>query len=145
MFGTNMAAVGTVNHDIHRQRRAALNSFFSKKSITELEPVIQTQVDKLCSKLNEAGRSQQIVNLSDALACLSADVISDCAFGEAYGLLHAPNFAPDWRRFMMDLSLGTHLMKQFGWAYQIVMATIPRVLTLIHPLSRKLDKLRQST
>jgi cytochrome P450 len=145
MFGTTMASVGTVDHDIHRQRRAALNPFFSKKSVTELEPIIRAQVIKLCGKLALFKDSGQPINLSDAFACLSADVISDCAFGKTYGLLDSEDFAPEWRKFMMDLSLGTHLMKQFGWAYRLVMATVPWLLTMLHPLSRKLDQLRRST
>jgi cytochrome P450 len=144
MFGTTMAAVGTVDHDIHRQRRAALNPFFSTRSVTRLEPIIRAQVDKLHAKLILSRNSGQAVNLSDAFACLSADVISDCAFGKSYGLLELPSFAPWWRRFMMELSLGTHLMKQFGWVYQSVMATAPWLLTLMHPLSKKLDQLRRS-
>jgi cytochrome P450 len=144
MFGTNMAAVGTVNHDVHRQRRAALSPFFSKKSVTELEPIIQAQINKLCIKLAALKGASQVVNLSDALTCLSADIISDCAFGESYGLLDFPDFAPEWRKFMMELSLGTHLMKQFGWAYRLVMTFTPWLLSLVHPLSRKLGVLRKS-
>jgi cytochrome P450 len=144
MFGTTMAAVGTVDHDIHRRRRAALNPFFSARSVTRLEPIIQSQVDKLHAKLIHFRNSGEAVNLSDAFACLSADVISDCAFGKSYGLLELPSFAPWWRRFMMELSLGTHLMKQFGWVYQSAMATAPWLLTLMHPLSKKLDQLRRS-
>lgn len=140
MFGTRLAAVGTVDHDIHKQRRAALNPFFSQRSVNHLEPLIQAEVDKLVSKLFE--KQGQVVNLSDAFSCLSADVISDCAFGKTYGLLDASNFAPEWRKFMMELSLGTHLMKQFGWAYRLIMATAPWALILVHPLSRKLDRLR---
>jgi cytochrome P450 len=137
-----MAAVGTVDHDLHRLRRSALNPFFSKKSVTKLEPIIQAQVEKLCLRLKQ-GRGQ-IINLSDALTCLSADVISDCAFGETYGLLDSPDFSPEWRKLMMELSLGTHLMKQFGWAYRLAMATVPWLLPLVHPLSRRLNQLRHS-
>lgn len=144
MFGTNMAAVGTVDHDIHRQRRAALSPFFSKKSITGLEPIVQAQIDKLCLKLVMFKGKAQVINLSDALTCLSADIISDCAFGESYGLLDKPEFSPEWRAFMMELSLGTHLMKQLGWAYRLVTNVAPWLLSLLHPLSRKLDVLRRS-
>ncbi|KIW03319.1 uncharacterized protein PV09_05530 [Verruconis gallopava] len=143
MFGTTMATVGTVDHDIHRQRRTALNPFFSKKSISGIEPSIQAHVIKLYRILVSFKGTGHIVNLSDAFACLSADIISDCAFGETYGLVGSPDFAPEWRKFMMDLSLGTHLMKQFGWAYQLLMATFPWVLTRLHPLSRKLFQLRK--
>lgn len=160
---TSTAAVGTVDHDIHKQRRAALNPFFSKKSVSQLEPTIQDNIDKLCARLLESAGTGKPVNLSDAFSCLSADVISDCAFGETYGLLASPDFAPEWRKFMMvcttfrsvslvrvtdillqELSLGTHLMKQFGWAYRLVMAISPGVLAFFHPLSRKLAHLRYS-
>ncbi|KAF2100410.1 putative cytochrome P450 [Rhizodiscina lignyota] len=144
MFGTSQAAVGTTNHELHRLRRSALNPFFSKRSVVRLEPIIHANVVKLRSKLSEWSGTRKPVNLSDAFTCLSADVIGNYAFGQSYNFINSPNFEPGWRKFMMDLSAGTMLMKQFGWAYRMLNVLPEAIISLLHPLTRQLINLRQS-
>lgn len=143
MFGTSDAAVGTVDHDLHRLRRGALNPFFSKRSVVGLEPVIQANVLKLRARLKAFAGTGEPVNLSDAYACLSADVIGSYAFGKSYDFLDHPTFDPGWRSFMMQLSAGTMLMKQFGWAYNLLECLPPSLVAMLHPLTRQLFDLRQ--
>ena len=50
-LGGHDSAFSTVEHQLHRQRRAAFSSFFSKASVRKLEPLIQSLVRKLCQKL----------------------------------------------------------------------------------------------
>lgn len=101
MFGTTMAAVGTASHELHRVRRAALNPFFSKRSVARLEPVIQANVDKLRTRLEGFASTGDPVNLVDAFTALSADVIGSFAFGQSYGFLDAGDFNPGWHKLMM--------------------------------------------
>jgi cytochrome P450 len=101
MFGTTNAAVGTIDHELHRLRRSALNPFFSKQAVTRLEPVIKANVDHLYRRLREFAGTGKPVNLSDAFTCLSADVIGAYAFGKEYGFLNSKDFFPRWRLLMM--------------------------------------------
>jgi cytochrome P450 len=91
----------TIDHDLHRQRRAALNPYFSTKSVARLEPTIQSEVNTLYQKLRDFSGSGKPVNLADAFTCLSADVIGAYAFGQQYRFLDRPNFAPEWRALMV--------------------------------------------
>lgn len=100
MFGTSKAAVGTVDHGMHKMRRGALNHFFSKSSVVKMEPAIQSNVNLLVQTLKEAGSARRPVNLSDAFTASSADVISSFCFGNSYGFLRTENFNPKWRQFM---------------------------------------------
>ncbi|KAF2419032.1 cytochrome P450 monooxygenase [Tothia fuscella] len=144
MFGTTTAAVGTIDHDLHRMRRAALNPYFSQASVGRLESTILSNVETLIARLRSFAGTGKAVNLSDAFTCLSADVIGSYAFGKSYGFLQHEDFMPRWRILMMDLSRSTHLMKQFGWLYK-ASTTIPEcIVALIHPLTRELFKLRRS-
>ncbi|OJD36070.1 cytochrome p450 [Diplodia corticola] len=138
MFGTTQAAVGTASHELHRLRRAALNPFFSRRSVVRLEPVIQANVDKLRARLHGFAATGQHVNLTDAFTALSADVIGAFAFGKPYGFLDADDFNPGWHKLMLDLSRGTHLMKQFGWLYTILTCIPQRLVSIIHPLTKEL-------
>ena len=56
---------GSIQHDLHRKRREALNPFFSKKSVVALESVIGQKVKQLCRLMEEHSRHQIPVNLSD--------------------------------------------------------------------------------
>ncbi|KAL1639847.1 hypothetical protein SLS58_007591 [Diplodia intermedia] len=144
MFGTTQAAVGTASHELHRLRRAALNPFFSRRSVVRLEPVIQANVDKLRSRLEGFANAGDHVNLTDAFTALSADVIGDFAFGKRYGFLDAEDFNPGWHKLMLDLSRGTHLMKQFGWLYTILTCIPQRLVSIIHPLTKELFDVQNS-
>ena len=47
-FGINYATFATIPKDLHCIRRSALNPFFSRKTILELEAVVQSKVAMLC-------------------------------------------------------------------------------------------------
>lgn len=138
MFGTTKAAVGTTSHELHRVRRAALNPFFSRRSVTRLEPVIRANIDKLRARLEGFANTDEPVNVTDAFTALSADVIGGFAFGRSYGFLDAKDFNPGWHKLMLDLSRGTHLMKQFGWLYSILTRIPQKLVSIIHPLTKEL-------
>ena len=58
-------------------RRGALNPFFSKRSVTRLEPTIVDKVEQLCSALRDHMRDGKIVMLGAAYSALTTDIISD--------------------------------------------------------------------
>lgn len=60
-----MSVGGSIKHDLHRKRREALNPFFSKKSVTNLEPMISQKVEQLHQHLEYHLKHQKHVNLSD--------------------------------------------------------------------------------
>ncbi|KAF2656739.1 cytochrome P450 [Lophiostoma macrostomum CBS 122681] len=142
MFGTTFAAVGTADHDVHHMRRAALNPFFSRQNMVALQPDISRHVDKLLSRLQEHRGTGRPVNLVDAFTALTADIIGSLAFGQEYGFLDKEQFHPEWHVFMMELSRSTHLMKQFPWLYQLLEVVPRRMVSWVHPLTRRLFALQ---
>jgi len=44
------AAVATIDHDLHRVRRSAMNKFFSRQQIIGLEPEMLKLTQRLCDK-----------------------------------------------------------------------------------------------
>lgn len=75
MFGYSTAGFATESHELHRIRRGALSSFFSKGSMLRLEPVVQTVVDKLVARLEKVRGSSTVVNVMDMFTAFTADVI----------------------------------------------------------------------
>ena len=56
---------GTVNHNLHKRRREALNPFFSKRNVLNLETVIVRKIDQLCRVIESHSHEETVVNLSD--------------------------------------------------------------------------------
>lgn len=66
-LGLPFATAGTRDHELHRQRREALNPFFSQRRVFELEPLLKKKVAQLGSHLQAATKPEgtDIANLSD--------------------------------------------------------------------------------
>lgn len=64
--------VGTTSrHDVHKKRREALTTFFSKRNVLHLEPLIAKKVNQLCELIEKHAADKSQVNLSDAFFALS--------------------------------------------------------------------------
>lgn len=86
------AMASTNDHERHRQRRGVLSNFFSRKSVTDLESVIQDKVDTLKERFNGAFHEKTILSLPSVFAALTADMITHYCHGESRGYLIAPDF-----------------------------------------------------
>jgi cytochrome P450 len=69
------AAFATISHDVHRMRRSALNPFFSKQKVQELEPVVKQSVLKLRQRLLQGADTGALINLYDATSGLTLGAI----------------------------------------------------------------------
>ena len=115
MYQAGSAAVSTVSHELHRQRRAAIAPFFSKALIQQLEPSVQSVVDKLVLRLGALQGSGRVVILINLFSALTADIIFEYSFARSPNLIDSPVFAPEWHNVMKTTSINTHIVKQFGW------------------------------
>lgn len=106
---------GTVDHDHHRLRRAALNPFFSRPSIVAIEPFIQERVDKLCQVLEENIASNAVMEMHNAFTSLTLDIISLYAFGECYGLLDLPGFSLEWKHGLEAMVESSIVNRHLPW------------------------------
>nr|XP_036582011.1 trichodiene oxygenase [Colletotrichum truncatum]KAF6790568.1 trichodiene oxygenase [Colletotrichum truncatum] len=87
---------GTVDHDLHRKRRAAMSKFFAKTQILRLEAKVQSLVQKMCDRLLKEAPGRP-VNVADAYSCIAGDFISTYAFGEPFGFLDQEGWTPNFR------------------------------------------------
>ncbi|PMD50091.1 cytochrome P450 [Hyaloscypha bicolor E] len=101
--------------DLHRLKQSALNPFFSKASITRLEPLIQEKVELLCNGLRNLMERKEIVYVGAAYYSLSLDVISDYSFGTSWHCLDTPGFATEWEKTIISVLESTPLSKQLPW------------------------------
>ena len=137
-FGPTIATFSTESHELHRTRAAALAPFFSKASVYQLEPSVQSIVDQLVARLRTIQGTGSNVNMVDVFTSLTGDVISQYAFARPFGFMQSPDFAPHWHQLMMSLSETFHTFKQFEWL-QPLMGSIPP--SLIKRASPKMSAL----
>jgi hypothetical protein len=104
---------GTYDHKLHRLRRQALNPFFSKQSITKLEPVLSVMVEKLCSHLEEYRKSGKPLDVRFAYCALTTDIVTMYALNQSFNYLDGQNFSPEWFYLIKDLMKMLPLVAHF--------------------------------
>ncbi len=82
MFGQrDVSAFDTLDHDKHRQRREPWNPYFSKQSVSRLQPLLtQAVVEKLCTRLAEYQAAGKPAVMTHAYSCVTSDIISEYSF-----------------------------------------------------------------
>lgn len=89
-MGLPQSAFGSMSMEAHRIRRGALNPFFSRAKVLELESIVQEKVAKVCNRM--AASDGGPVDLHHAFRAEAVDVISEYAFDNCYNLLDAEDF-----------------------------------------------------
>lgn len=115
-----MAVFGTVDHTIHRGRRAAISAFFSKRAITDIEPWIHEKTDQLCANFNDQQNRNGNVELRFNFLAITTDVIAAHSLNgsnpqKTIGLLQDEEKAKDWQKTIAALAFLTALVKQAPW------------------------------
>lgn len=132
-FGAQISSFATEDHDVHRIRRGAIAPYFSRASVSQLEPSVQANINKLVSYLQDLQGTGEVVNLINMFISLTADIITNYAFASPFGFLDTPDFAPGWRKAMTDVSETSHLFKQFGFIEPTMRLIPPSIVTKMNP------------
>ncbi|KAE8840611.1 hypothetical protein PTNB85_04010 [Pyrenophora teres f. teres] len=131
--GLPSTAITTIDHDLHRQRRGYVSHLFSKKAISSLEPIIQSKVDLLVSKLKQAHAKQETLAGAFVFAALTTDVVTHFAYGESFNELSKPGFPCELVNVMRGLLLSCH-WRRFFPTLDVMLNRLPaRVLTWLDP------------
>ncbi|KAK1984580.1 cytochrome P450 [Colletotrichum cereale] len=112
-FGVDESLIGTLGHDEHRVRRAALSPYFSKQSVRSLQPLIDRNMAILLERLGEFATKGGPMKLDDAFAALTNDIVEYYAFGKSEDRLLAADFDPSFRDAMLQGGKAGHVLKHF--------------------------------
>ncbi|KIN05428.1 hypothetical protein OIDMADRAFT_101996 [Oidiodendron maius Zn] len=121
-FGIPESTFATANHDKHRMRRAALNSFFSTASVRRLQPMIEERLDKLLERVTEFGEDGEPMTISLAYAAFTNDVVMQYSFARCDHRLEAKDFDPSFHDASIVGSTMGHLTKQLTWILPLMQA-----------------------
>jgi cytochrome P450 len=103
--------ISTNDHELHRQRRGYIANLFSKRSISDLESIIQSKVDKLVTLLKEANHTEETLIGPLVFGSLAIDVISHYAYGESFGNLDKPGFPCELERDVKAILMIQHVRR----------------------------------
>ncbi|KAL8745009.1 MAG: hypothetical protein Q9190_002823 [Brigantiaea leucoxantha] len=115
MTGTNLGPFGTIEHDIHRKRRAANSRILSISAVTSAESLIKDQVEHLSKNFQGCYKKGQILELRTRFLAFTTDTVALHALGESMGLQDDDLQAEEWNRTIRAVAKLTSLVKQFPW------------------------------
>jgi cytochrome P450 len=80
-FDLEGSGFSSIDPESHRQRRAPVEKYFSKRAIEKMEGLIHETLDRLVYHFKEAHASHQVVSLDAGFAALTSDVIHKYVYG----------------------------------------------------------------
>ncbi|KAK1758505.1 cytochrome P450 CYP542B3 [Echria macrotheca] len=135
-FGAPGSGVGTVDHNLHRIRRSAINPFFSAQSVRKLQPVITERVDALLRRLHADALGpdrQKPINILYPLSAMTNDIINEYAFARCDHLVEDPSYGASVTDYLLT---GTHygkLMQHASFMLAVVNALPDAVSSALVP------------
>lgn len=84
------------SHELHRKRRKPVEPYFSRRGVTNLEPLINKTVDKLIARFESFNGTGGIVRLDHAMLAFSGDVIGHVCVENPAELVDDEDFSPAW-------------------------------------------------
>ncbi|KAI9930243.1 hypothetical protein ASPWEDRAFT_733106 [Aspergillus wentii DTO 134E9] len=133
--GETGSSFATAHHALHRTRRGSLGPFFSKKAVANIEPLIQSKVNLLCSHFTRAMDTDEAIELHTAFACFAADVVSQYSFGASlcFGYLNQPRLSDQWKKIINGIFELLIIPRLIPSAY-FLSHLVPRVACMINPV-----------
>ncbi|PQE07536.1 cytochrome P450 protein [Rutstroemia sp. NJR-2017a BBW] len=107
MSGTSLGTFGTIEHTVHRKRRAANSYFFSQKAIAEAEGLLQERVQELCDVLYKSYVREEAIELKLKFLAFTTDTVCQ--------LQKDTEKAEQWQRTIEAVGRITPLIKQSPW------------------------------
>ncbi|MCJ1333200.1 hypothetical protein MMC10_009894 [Thelotrema lepadinum] len=140
MAGTPQGCFGTIPHDTHRIRRAAVNRFYSKASVASNESMIYDKVDLFSKSLKSQLDGQGVVEMRTNFFAFTMDVLGEVAFGGSMDLLNNKQLAIEWHTTVKSLARFTPSAKQFSWSLPVALKVPLKLVQFCMPdLSRIID------
>ena len=91
-FGAPSSTICTTDHNLHKRRRAPLNTYFAKARVANRQDILRLRVNKLQARIDTAAASESTFNLGAALSALTTDVATEYIIGKSYDSLDHTDF-----------------------------------------------------
>jgi cytochrome P450 len=132
-FGVPASVAATVEHGLHRSRRGYMNPYFSKRSITAMEPLLHERITALLGRFDGALREGKRISLDKAFSAMTADIITQRFFGYHYDYLSVPDLVFPIREAFQGVSEIFHWTRFAPWAIRYLKKLPIPIIRLILP------------
>ncbi|KAK4066137.1 uncharacterized protein Triagg1_8205 [Trichoderma aggressivum f. europaeum] len=139
----------TADHDLHRKRRKPMEGFFSRKGITQLQPMLAEVALHLESRFRELEGKNAVIRLDHAFSAFSGDIIGRICLGTgdrgSHGdrFLDAPDFASDWYNVIHAIVRSIPLFTGFPQIIQVLSLLPESLLLWVYPKGQMFNIFRQ--
>ena len=133
-FGNENSVLSTGPDELHRTRRNALNPFFSRKRIIELQGVVRQKLKLLLRKVQEYQDSGAPFAINRGYMAFAEDVIMQYCFANDYNSLDVPNWNPILHDPFQAVSISGNLSLQFPLLPKILNTLPQSWLVKLEPL-----------
>lgn len=113
-------AFGTVDHDLHRKRRAATSRLYSSDAIANAESTIQEQVERLSETFQRYAENREVLELRKTFLAFATDTVALHNLGKSMDLQSDERRAEEWHRTIRTVAKLTPVVKQFPWVTDVV-------------------------
>ncbi|KIW42127.1 uncharacterized protein PV06_05711 [Exophiala oligosperma] len=133
-FGCDTSVFTTGPDEVHRVRRGALNPFFSRARILDLQDIIRQKLDVLLARIREFQKDGRVLRLNRAFMAFTGDVVMEYCFSHSYDHVKGENFDETMHEPFMAASISGHLSLQMPWVPKILNMLPESMLIKIEPL-----------
>ncbi|QKX52975.1 uncharacterized protein TRUGW13939_00046 [Talaromyces rugulosus] len=133
LVGTPLGVFGTIDHHVHRVRKAPVASYFGRGNVVQAQSVMRTSVEKLSSQFHELYVSGKAINLRATLLAFATDLLGIYGFGGSLGLSDSEDKAMEFMHTMNAVAVVTPFFKQFPDALPWLFMLKPWMVKLIYP------------
>lgn len=143
-FALPLCLAATVPHKNHRFQRSLLNSFFSKRSVSELSPACEEIIQRLMLRFEESYQEKKAIQLSDAFSALSSDIITYYCFGKSWNFIEEKTFCSDIRTAVEEATALVHLNRFIPWIIHLPYVVPLKVMCWLQPGTAVLFKVAKA-
>ncbi|KAF6812419.1 cytochrome p450 [Colletotrichum sojae] len=131
--GTPYSIVSTTHHDLHRQRRNALSSFFSTASVHRLENIMKKHCRALIARLDDAARHESVLGIHEVFKAITSDVITQYAFDKSFDFLQMDDYGRSYFNATNNFFFLTHVCVMLPWVYPLIQGAPDWLLGILFP------------
>lgn len=144
-FGVPDALFSTPGGELHRQRRQAMASFFSKQRLRESNDRLHSLVERVSKRLStEYAGTDRVLNVGDMFSSLAVDIVTELAFRRCTDCTLAPDFKAPLVGVTANTLWVSHWNAHFRFLNQWVEWLPPNLVSALVPLYKPIFDLRAS-
>ena len=133
VLGNQWSFFSIASNELHRQRRAPLNPFFSRRTVFELEDIVQDKVAKLCRIIQGGIEKGVPVDLHAGFRAISVDVVTDYAFDDCWDQLDQEDLGAWYTAAGLNSGITFTAMQQFPFLMPVMKALPSSVVRQLSP------------